>query len=67
MTEKPSLKKEMTSEEIQQLLERDKAARMEKCRSEIEVVLQKHKCQLIALPGIDNAGRVIAAVQIQIL
>jgi len=59
--------KQMTSEELQQLVEQDKAKRLENCRSEMETVLQKNGCQLIALPGISIEGRVIAEVQIKIL
>ena len=59
--------KEMTSEELQQLLEQDKANRLQSCRSEIEAVLKKYKCQLVALPQINVEGRVIAEVQVAIL
>ena len=59
--------KKLSSEELQQLLEQDKAERLQNCRNEIEVILQKHKCQLVALPQINVEGRVIAEVQIAIL
>lgn len=66
MTDKAESKNKMSSKKLQQLLEQDKSERLQSCRSEIEVVLQKYKCQLIALPGIDVEGRVIAEVQVAI-
>jgi len=48
--------KKLSSEELQQLLEKDKAERMLSCKSEIEAILRKHKCQLVALPMIKIEG-----------
>ena len=59
--------KKLSSEELYQLVEQDKADRLENCRNEIEAILQKHKCQLVALPQINIEGKVIAEVHIRIL
>ena len=59
--------KEMSSEEIQQLLEQDKNKRLQNCQQEIELILQKYKCQLIAVPQITPDGRTVAITTIQIL
>lgn len=59
--------KKLSSEELQRLLEQDKLERQENCRSEIEVILQKYKCKLVALPKYTMDGRTIAEVQIAIL
>ena len=59
--------KELTAQEIQVLVDKDKSKRMESCQREIEVILQKHKCQLLALPRYTLDGRTVAEVQIQIL
>ena len=58
-------KKEMTSEELQQLLEQDKNARIQACKREIDIVLGKYRCQLIAVPQFTPDGRTIAAMTLQ--
>ena len=57
----------LSSEKLYQLLEQDKAERLQNCKSEIEAILQKHKCQLVAIPRFDIEGKVIAEVQVAIL
>ena len=59
--------KKLSTEELKQLLEQDKMERQESCRSEIEAILKKHNCKLVALPKYAIDGRTIAEVQIAIL
>ena len=65
--EQDMTEKKLSSEEIQKLVEQDKADRLQNCRSEIGAILQKHNCQIVSLPQIGADGRIVAAAQIQIL
>ena len=67
MTEEQKAPAELSTDELQKLVEQDKAKRLENCRSEIEMILQKHKCQLVALPRYTSDGRTVAEVQVAIL
>lgn len=66
MTEKETSKK-MTSEELQSLLDQDKQDRLQKCKSEIDAILQKYGCQLVAVPQITPDGRIGAMATIKFL
>lgn len=59
--------KKLSSEELQKLIEQDKAERMLSCKSEIEAILRKHKCQLVTLPRIKIEGAMwVGTTEVQI-
>lgn len=66
MSTKKTQEKQISSEEIQQLLEQDQEARVRKCQSEIDIILKENKCQLVALPRLTPDGRIITAVFIKV-
>lgn len=68
MTEEKTetIEEQMSTEKIQQLLEQDQDARVRKCKSEMDVLLQKYGCQLVTIPQITSDGRLRAAAFIQI-
>ena len=55
--------KELTTQEIQALVEKDKLKRQQACQLEIEAILQKYQCELIAIPRYLE-GRTVADVLI---
>ncbi len=57
--------KEMTSGELQKLLEKDKNTRVQNCKQEIDIILQKYNCQIISFPQYTSDGRTVAVAQIQ--
>jgi len=64
---KETQEKQLSSEELQQLFDQDKQVRRQKCKNEIDKILQKHKCQLVAVPRITADGRLVAVTSIQFL
>lgn len=57
----------MTREEIAAQAEQEKKQRAEMCMKELQAVLEKHQCELVAVPQFaPNSGewRVVAVVQL---
>ena len=52
-------------EEARTMLALEEQQRVQTCYSEIQQVLQKYNCQLVALPQITQEGRIIAVAQVQ--
>jgi len=59
--------KELSSDELNQLVEKDKAKRLHDCQRDLEKVLKKYNCQLVALPVFGVDGRTLAEVHIKVL
>jgi hypothetical protein len=55
-------KEELTPDAARQLLAQERVARERKCQQEIQTVLDKHGCQLIAQPIITEDGRMAARI-----
>lgn len=65
-------KKELSSDELNQLVEKDKAKRLHDCQRDLEKVLQKYNCQLLAVPQLVVDGHnqryvTIAEVHVKVL
>ena len=60
-------KEHLTKEQLQQLIESDRNARIARATQRIREVLDEEQCQLIAQPQFTQDGRVIAPVQIVVL
>jgi len=54
----------LTKEQLQQLIESDRNARVGRATQRIREVLDEEQCQLVAQPQITNDGRIVALVQI---
>jgi hypothetical protein len=54
----------MTSDEMKQAIEQDKAERARLCMAAIQAALEEHGCQLVAVPQINAEGRIVAQVQL---
>ena len=59
-------KEPISTEELQSLLTQDKQIRLQTCKNEIDAILQKQGCQLIALPQFTPDGRTVAIISVQI-
>ena len=57
----------VTADEARRLLEQDKRQRAEACLREIQAALERHRCQLQAVPGLTPDGRVVAQVTVTAL
>jgi arginine repressor len=55
-------KEELTPDAARQLLTQERIAREQKCQKEIQAVLDKHGCQLVAQPTITQDGRLAARI-----
>ncbi len=51
-------------QELQKMLDAEKAARAKACHDEIKLVLDRHHCELGAYPAISKEGRIVAVIQI---
>ena len=60
-------KEPISTEELQSLLTQDKQIRLQTCKNEIDAILQKHGCQLVAVPQFTPDGRTVAITTIQVL
>lgn len=58
----------MTREEIAAQAEQEKKERAELCMRELQAVLEKHQCELVAVPAYTNDGqgawKLVASVQL---
>lgn len=54
----------MTSDEMKQAIEKDKAERAQLCMDEIQAALKEHGCRMVATPQINAEGRIVAVVQL---
>jgi len=54
----------MNAEEARAAIEQDRQERAQACLAEIQATLEKHSCQLAAIPQFTPDGRVVAEVQV---
>jgi len=62
--------KQLSSEELQLQLQKDKNDRLQKCKVEMEEILKKYRCEIIALPQLairESVVVAVAEVQIKLL
>jgi len=53
-----------TPEMARHVLAEERQRRQRECQTELQVVLEKHNCQLFAVPTITRDGRVTAEVKV---